>query len=279
MDSLVFHNGIVLTADEAKVSATLAGLQYGWGVFTTLRIINGSAFVFDRHWERLVKHAEKARVAVFLDKEAARQALDEIIKANSVVDGRARFTLLKGSFGSWRTGLENETDVLIFTSTRERQNRGREITLTISPYRLLSSHPLAGVKRTSMIENLIAFDEARTREFDEAVMLNERGEIVSATAGNIFWSDGKELYTPSLSTGCIAGITRNLILEAARRINIHAVEGSFPLQSIGNATEVFLTSTSRGITPVKTYDIRVYDSRTASMTRNILREYKKIFVR
>ena len=277
MDALIFHNDTILPAKEARVAATLAGLQFGWGVFTTIRILNGKAFVFDRHWDRLLRHAERSRIAVPFERDPAREALDKLIHANSVDNGRAKITLLKGAMGSWRTGLENESEILIFTSTQNKAGYEKEFSLTVSPYRLLSTHPLTGVKRTAMVEHLLAFEEARARSFDEAVMLNERGEIVSATASNIFWSDGKELYTPSLSTGCIAGITRNLVLESARRISIHAVEGSFPLQSISAATEVFLTATSRGITPIRTYDIRTFDSRAASMTRNIRREYEKLF--
>ena len=277
MDALIFHNDTILPAKDARVAATLAGLQFGWGIFTTIRIRKGQAFAYDRHWDRLARHAERSRIPVLLDRESVRVALDKIISANSVENGRARVTMLKGAMGSWRTGLENEAETLIFTSRQDNLGSGREMTLTVSPYRLLSSHPLIGVKRTAMVEHLLAFEEARARSFDEAVMLNERGEIVSATASNIFWSDGKELYTPTLSTGCIAGITRNLVLDSARRINIHAVEGSFPLQSISAATEVFLTSTSRGIIPIRTYDIKSFDSRAASMTRNILREYEKLF--
>ena len=168
-----------------------------------------------------------------------------------------------------------ESEVLIFT-TSEAAQKPRAVNLTISPYRLLSSNPLAGVKRTAMLENLLAFDEARNRNFEEAVMLNERGEIVSATAANIFWVEGNELCTPSLGTGCIAGITRAFVLEIARRINIHAVEASFPLQRLLDANEVFLTSTTRGITSVKSYDFKAYDDKFASITRNIAHQFKKL---
>lgn len=279
MDSLVYHNGRIIEAAEAKVAATLAGLQYGWGVFTTLRVHQSKVFAFDRHWDRLVRHAEKARVSLTIEKLEAEQSLVELIRANSLTNGRARLTVLKGAVGSWRTGVEGESEMLIFTAPEVTRVNAREFSLTVSPYRLLSSNPLAGVKRTAMLENLLAYEEARSRNFDEAVMLNERGEIVSATAGNIFWTDGKELHTPSLPTGCVAGITRGLVLEAARRINVHTVEGSFPLQSLSSAGEVFLTSTSRGITLIKSYDLRVFDSRTAAISKNLSREYEKLFAR
>jgi branched-subunit amino acid aminotransferase/4-amino-4-deoxychorismate lyase len=275
MDKLIFHNDQMMEASGASVAATMAGVQYGWGIFTTLRVFGGKVFAFDRHYERLFKHGEKARVPILITKERAKRAIDDLIKANQLVDGRIRLTVLKGVAGSWRTFQERESEVLIF-STSEQLQKPPEFRLTISPYRLLSSNPLAGVKRTAMLENLLAYDEARGRNFDEAVLLNERGEIVSATAGNIFWVEGNELCTPSLGTGCIAGITRAFVLEIARRINIHVVEASFPLPRLLDANEVFLTSTARGINLVKSYDFKTYDLKLASITRNIAHQFKKL---
>jgi branched-subunit amino acid aminotransferase/4-amino-4-deoxychorismate lyase len=275
MDRLIFHNEEIVEATNATVAATIAGVQYGWGIFTTLRAYEGKVFAFDRHYERLVKHSEKARVPILLNKDRAKRAINELIQANGLVNGRIRMTILRGIAGSWRTLQESESEVFIF-STSEEAPKPRELNLTISPYRLLSSNPLAGVKRTAMLENLLAFDEARSRNFDEAVMLNERGEIVSATAGNIFWVEGNELCTPSLGTGCVAGITRAYVIEIAKRINIHVVEASFPLPRLLDASEVFLTSTARGITLIKSYDFKAYNNRLASITRNITHQFKKL---
>jgi branched-subunit amino acid aminotransferase/4-amino-4-deoxychorismate lyase len=275
MDRLIFHNEQIVDATSATVAATLAGVQYGWGVFTTLRAYESRVFAFERHWGRLLRHSEKARVPVTIGKDEAKRAINELIQANALVNGRIRLTILKGIAGSWRTNQEKESEVLIFT-TSEQTPKTREMNLTISPYRLLSSNPLAGVKRTAMLENLLAYEEARSRSFDEAVILNERGEIVSATAGNIFWVEGIELCTPSLGTGCIAGITRAYVLEIAKRINIHVVEASFPLPRLLDANEVFLTSTARGITPVRSYDFKTYDEKLANMTKNISHQFKKL---
>src|SRR5713226_2316309 len=96
MHRLIHHNDRILDAADAKIAPTAAGLLYGWGVFTTLRIYGCKAFAFDRHWKRLMLHAERARVSVALDLKHARRAIDKLIAANSVENGRARLTLLKG---------------------------------------------------------------------------------------------------------------------------------------------------------------------------------------
>ena len=275
MDRLIYHNDRVVEVSEAKIAPTLAGALYGWGLFTTLRIYEGRAFAFEHHWERLLKSSEKARVALGISVEAMKQALIDIIAANGVRQGRARITILKGEAGSWRGAAAREADVLIFTAG-EAARPPAPLALTVSPYRLLSGGPLAGVKRTAMIENLLAYDEARSRSFDEAVLLNERGEMVGATAANLFWAQGDELFTPSLATGAIAGVTRRFVCDLAASARLHVVEGSFTTQRLLDAREVFLTSTTREISIVASYDVKQYDAREANITRVIQRRFREL---
>jgi branched-subunit amino acid aminotransferase/4-amino-4-deoxychorismate lyase len=275
MHRLIYHNDGILDAAEARLSPTTAGLLYGWGVFTTLRIYDGKPFAFDRHWARLMLHAERSRVPVTTDLKLARRALDKLIAANSVAQGRARLTLLRGDAGSWRVESGRETEFLIFTSSEAPRARA-DLALTLSPYRVLSTALLAGVKQTAMLENLFALEEARSRDFDEAVLLNERGEMVSATAANIFWVQGDEVFTPSLATGCVSGITRHFIHEITERWKLHLVEGSFPVQRLTDAREVFLTSTSREVSLVSSFDARQYHIRQARIAKLISREFQKL---
>lgn len=272
---LIFQNDRIIGAADARVAPTAAGLLYGWGVFTTLRIYDGKAFAFDRHWKRLLLHAERAHIAPALDLKQAGRAFDKLIAANSVEQGRARLTLLRGDAGSWRVEPGKETEFLIFTSS-EAPGARTDLTLTLSPYRVLSTALLAGVKQTAMLENLFALEEARARDFNEAVLLNERGEIVSAAAANIFWVQGDEVFTPSLATGCVSGITRHFIHEVTTRFKIHLVEGSFPVQRLLDAREVFLTSTAREVTIVSSFDAKHYNNKQARIAKLIGREFQKL---
>lgn len=275
MHRLIYHNDRIIDAASAHISPTVAGLLYGWGVFTTLRVYAGKPFAFDRHWARLMVHAEKAHIPATLDLENARRALDELIAANSVSQGRVRLTLLRGDAGSWRVAPGRETEFLIFTASVAPPTKA-DLALTLSPYRVSSTSSLAGVKQTAMLENLFALEEARSRDFTEAVLLNERGEMVSATAANLFWVEGDEVFTPSLATGCVSGITRHFIHEITTRWNLHLVEGSFPLQRLLDAREVFLTSTSREVTIVSSFDAREYSNKQARIAKLIGREFQKL---
>jgi branched-subunit amino acid aminotransferase/4-amino-4-deoxychorismate lyase len=275
MDRLIYHNDAIVDVAAAGLSPSIAGVVHGWGVFTNLRVYSGRPFLFEQHWERLIRHAEKARVPVTVDRDMAAGALRQLLEANSVVNGRARLMILKGPTGSWRTDDGRESEFLIFTA-QDLKPAPRSVTLTLSPYRVLATGPLAGVKQTAMLDHMLAFEEARSRGFSEALMLNERGEIVCGAAGNIFWVEADELFTPALSTGCVAGITRSLVHEIAGRVNIHIVEGGYPIQRLQDASEAFVTSSLRGIAPVSSFDIKQFDLTQARVARNIAREFQKL---
>ena len=274
MDRLIYYNDRIIETGRAAVPATNAGLLYGWGVFTTLRVCEGNVFAMGRHWERLARHAEQALIELPLDREQLVRALEDLVAANRVREGRARITVLKGDAGPWGA-QERQAELLIFTSS-ERPRTGIETAVTISPYRMTSHGPLAGIKRTAMLENLLALEEARSRGFSEALMVNERGEVVGAAAANIFWAEGGELYSPSAGTGCIAGITRGFVIEIARRLSLPVIEGGFPLQRLSDAGEVFLTSTARGITSVSSFDLKKYDPAKSWISKAIDREFQKL---
>jgi branched-chain amino acid aminotransferase len=214
-------------------------------------------------------------VPVELDIEQARNSNSELIQANGVSAGRVRITALRGEAGAWSREQAADGELIIFTSS-DQLPPPRDAAITMSPYRVLSHGPLAGVKRTAMLDNVLALEEARSRGFAEAVMFNERGEIVGATAANIFWSEGEEIITPSLGTGCVAGVTRALVLEIARRERIPVVEGGFPVQRLLEADRVFLTSTVKEITFVSEFDHKRYNRTEWSSAQRIEREFQKL---
>ena len=176
MHSNVYANGRIVEQSDAPVAAS-AGVLYGKGVFTTVRIEGGQPFLFEKHLRRLSENA-KAIGLVPVDSSAIEEGLEAVIAANSVVSGRARISLLDASGSTiWGGSGETATEVHIITG---------ELRSVPGEFRL-------GVH--------------------EAVRLNERGEIVSGAMSNIFWLSGGELYTPSLRTGCLPGTVREMILE------------------------------------------------------------------
>jgi branched-subunit amino acid aminotransferase/4-amino-4-deoxychorismate lyase len=123
---------------------------------------------------------------------------------------------------------------------------------------------------------VLSWEEAQARDFDEAVMLNERGEIVSAAMANIFWVKDGTLHTPTLNTGAIAGITRGAVIELAGKQYIPMIEGVYELGDLVEADEIFLTSASLGVAFVNTFDFRQYSLAAASICTRLSNALKDL---
>jgi branched-subunit amino acid aminotransferase/4-amino-4-deoxychorismate lyase len=274
MHSIINHNGMLVESEVGSVSALNAGLLHGYGVFTTLRIYDRQPFMFEEHWHRLEENAEAIGLEQIWTRKAVRDGLLELVMANRVVEGRARITLLQAESQFWRNGEPlSWAELLIFTAPI--QSRTTEAAITISPYRINSASPLAGIKVIGNLQNILTLKEAEERGFDEAIVLNERGEICEAAAANLFWVRCGILYTPTLATGCLPGITRHLIIDLARQSHIEVTEGAFQTEHILGAEEVFLTSSTRELTRVHCLNYHQFPSGANSIFERLLKAYKQ----
>lgn len=264
----------MLEAAKARIAPVSSALLYGRGVFTTVAIYGGRPFLWPEHWARLMDHADRAGVdRSAFDEVEVTTSLNKLIAVNKVQDGRARVVLLASrgrEVWSAKGSSARQTDLLMMTG-EARQVPAEGLTLTVSPYRINSVSPIAGVKSTSALDRVLGWEEARARDFHEAVMLNERGELVSATMANLFWVKEGTVHTPSTATGAVPGVTRARTITLASEISIPLVEGVYELNDLADAEEVFLTSAGLGVAAVTTFDFHRYAVNVGSVT-TILRE-------
>ncbi len=261
MHAVIYLNKTMVDATKARVAPVSSAMLYGRGVFTTLAVHNGCPFLWSKHWSRLVDHAGKLSIEIAgLTEKSIGQALEKLLAVNQVEQGRARVILLaRGGRDSWKTKTLGgpKTDLLIMTSDPQPA-RSQGLTLAVSPYRFNTFSALAGIKSLNYLDQVLSWEEAHTRDFDEAVMLNERGEIVSTTMANIFWVKDGTVHTPNLNTGAIAGVTRATVIELAEKQFIPVVEGIYEMGDLTDADEIFLTSASLGVAIITTFDFRQY---------------------
>lgn len=261
MHPVIYLNRTMVEATKARVAPVSSAMLYGRGVFTTLAIHNGNPFLWANHWNRLTNHALKLDIDITgLTEKNVGEALEKLVAVNAVVDGRARVILLARSGQDiWKTKSagSKKTDLIIMTSDPHKL-RPSGMSLAVSPYRVNTSSPTSGVKSLNYLDHVLSWEEAQRRDFDEAVMLNERGEVVSATLANIFWSKEGTIHTPALSSGAIAGVTRELVIDIANKHFIPLVEGNYEIPDLTDADEIFLTSSGLGIASVTTFDFRRY---------------------
>jgi 4-amino-4-deoxychorismate lyase len=279
MHARIIHNERVLELSKARLPALSSAMLYGRGVFTTLAVHQARPFLWPEHWARLVAHAERCGVRLGqLDQETVGRALATLIKENGVEEGRARITLLTRALrGVWRQrgAGGRETDLLIMTGdARPVPEEG--LALTISPYRRNTLSPLTGIKSVNYLEHVIAWEEAHARDFHEAVVLNERGEIASATMANIFWVTRGTLHTPALITGALAGTTRARVIALAEELAFPLVEGMYDTSDLSDADEIFLTSAAHGVGLVTTYDFHRYTVSAGSVALRLREAFRQL---
>ena len=277
MHSHVVYNNRVVEASRVRLPPVTSAALQGRGVFTTLAVRRGRPFMWERHWGRLLEHADRARVdRREFEAEEARAALARLVEANNVTEARARVMLLgRAARGAWAHGAERATDLVIATAD-PRPPHEETMALTVSPYRLNTHSPLAGVKSVSYLEHVLAWEEARARDFDEAVVLNERGEVASATMSNIFWVKHGTVFTPPLAAGALAGTTRARVMELAEELAVPLVEGVYDLHDLGDAEEIFLTSAALGVALVTAFDFHRYTVPVGSVALRLHEAFRQL---
>jgi 4-amino-4-deoxychorismate lyase len=264
----------MLNAAKARIAPVSSAMLYGRGVFTTIAIYQGEPFFWPEHWDRLTHHAGQLKISCDeCTRDSVLTALKKLIAVNRVRDGRARVILLaRPSTQVWQAKPPGprQTDLLILTADPQKVP-ATGVSIAVSPYRFNSFSPLAGIKSLNYLDHVMSWEEAHARDFDEAVMLNERGEIVSATMANIFWVKEGTVYTPALSTGALAGVTRSCVIQLASKHFVPLIEGIYSMQDLTEADEIFLTSAGLGMAIVTTFDFRSYSTPAGSPTV-VLRE-------
>jgi len=176
--------------------------------------------------------------------------LQEVIRANHVKEGCARVYLVWNTVGGWRSD-EAMPDVDLVITTADLPKYPEMARLTVREQGRHAASPLAGVKTMSWLNSVWASREAQQAGFDEVVLLSERGEVSECTAANIFAVKDKRVLTPPLSSGCLEGVTRAVLMEIASEAGTSVSEQTLRLEDLYGADEVFITSTNRNVIGVK----------------------------
>ena len=257
--------GSIVPGDEALVSVLDHGFTVADGVFETLRVAHGQPFALSRHLERLARSAAALGLQA-PDEGVVRDAVGEVLFANAPIigsGGRLRITYTAGlsPLGSDRGHALPTLVVAVAKSAPWPE----ATTISTVPWVRNERSPIAGVKSTSYAENVVALRYAHDRGASEAVLANTRNELCEGTGTNVFVVMDGRVLTPPLASGCLAGVTRALVIEW-----FGAVEEPMPYEALPHADEVFLTSSTRDVHPVIRVDERTWSD--AGLTSGRLRE-------
>ncbi|GIG34997.1 4-amino-4-deoxychorismate lyase [Cellulomonas pakistanensis] len=263
-------NGALVPEAEATTSARDHGFVVGDGVFEAVKIDRGRIFALSRHLARMARSAAGIGLPGF-DVETVRRAAHEVVEANADVLGSA-YDLLRITFtggpGLLGSGRVDGPPTLVLGVTPGHDPAPETAVVTV-PYRRNELGALTGLKTTSYGENVVALARAHAAGATEAVFANTRGQLCEGTGTNVFVVRDGELLTPPLDSGCLAGVTRALVLEwsGGREVEL-------PYDALTDSDEVFLTSTARDVQAVVAVDGRPVGGGTAGpVTREVARVF------
>jgi branched-chain amino acid aminotransferase len=248
----VWVSGAVVEARRATVPADDHGLVVGDGVFETIKVIDGHPFALTRHLDRLHTSAAALGIEVPTHDEL-RLAVGELLAANAgevaAAPLRLRITVTGGP--SPLSSVRGDAPSTVLLALTPIDSVPSIVDVVVVPWTRNERGALAGVKSTSYAENVRALAFAHERGAGEAVFANTVGELCEGSGTSIFVGVGGRLLTPPLTSGCLAGVTRGLLLEW-----LDAAEEPMPVGALATADEAFLASTIRDIQPIRAVDGR-----------------------
>jgi branched-chain amino acid aminotransferase len=253
MSVLLWFGGRLQEATARLVSPLDHGFTVGDGVFETCELVGGRVFALTRHLDRLARSAAGLGLAL-PPEDVIRGAVAQVAQAwGAEVTGRLRITVTAGvaPLGSDR----GEAEPTLVVAAADARPPG-PMRVHIVDWTRNERSAVAGLKTTSYAENVVALARAHARGADEAIFGNTRAELCEGSFSNVFVETAGELLTPPLSSGCLAGTTRELVLEWAGEAGIPVREATLPLAALRTATHAALTSSLKGVVPIVAVDGR-----------------------
>ncbi|GGL23225.1 aminotransferase class IV family protein [Phycicoccus endophyticus] len=249
----VWVDGARVAPDEPALSALDHGVTVGDGVFETAKVDGGEAFALSRHLARLDRSMAGLGLPA-ADHDRVREGIAAVLAGEPIPFGRLRWTVTagRGPLGSDRQA-SRLTYVVTAVAHDPPPPSGAAVTV---PWVRNERSATAGLKTTSYAENVVALARAHEQGALEALFANTRGELCEGTGSNVFVVTGGVLRTPPVESGCLAGITRELVLQWCRAEALEVREETLPLEVLAQAEEVFLTSSVKDVLPVSVLDGR-----------------------
>jgi branched-chain amino acid aminotransferase len=281
MRGAVYVNGKIAPADQAVVPVYDHGFVYGEGVYETLRTYNRVPFLYDRHMRRLRQSAERLLLDVPFDDATMLTWIEQTIDAAGELNEAYVRILLTRGVGELNydpKSTPKPTTVIIVKPFEPPPARVFNDGIRISLIEMLRNHPKSVnpiIKSNNLLNNALAMQTAYRNGAEEALMCNYRGELTECSQANFFMVRGGAALTPKSEAGLLEGVTRAFVFEIGRELGIDVREETLYPKDLESADEMFITSTTRELSPVVNVDGRVVGSgRPGPVTTRLLERYQ-----
>ena len=277
----IYLNGELVNKEDAMVSVFDHGLLYGDGVFEGIRLYDGCVFKLDEHLERLEYSAKAILLDLPLSRQEFADAVCETCRANDLSNGYVRLVVTRGvgHLGLTPDGCGPPSVIIIADDIQlypeELYEKGLKI-ISVPTRRINASALPPAVKSLNYLNNILAKIEAKKVGYQEALMLNDKGEIAECTGDNVFVLSKGVLYTPPLDAGSLRGITRAAVMDIASDLGIPCREQALTRYDLWTAEECFLTGTAAEVIPCVEVDHRqVGNGQPGPTTKSFISKFRE----
>lgn len=278
----IYLDGKFVPEAEAKVSVFDHGLLYGDGIFEGIRFYNGRVFRLEEHLERLWDSARSICLEIPISRAEMTEALLETIRRNDLREGYIRQIVTRGvgNLGLNPAQCKRPSIIIIATTIALYPKEVCERGLTVVTCATRRTSPAAlnpAVKSLNYLNNVMARIEANLAGADEALMLNEAGNVAECTADNVFIIKRGHIFTPPIAAGALRGITRSVVFDIAAELGLKITETDITRHDVFVADECFLTGTAAEVIPVVKADGRTIGSgKPGSITARMISRFRAL---
>src|SRR5438105_9763747 len=281
-EAKIYIDGKFYSEANAKVSVLDHGLLYGDGIFEGIRFYNGRVFRLEEHLDRLWDSARSICLEIPMSKRDMTEAVLETIRQNHLRDGYIRLLVTRGvgNLGLNPTQCKYPSVIIIAATIALYHENFYRKGLTIVTCATRRSSPAAlnpAVKSLNYLNNVMARIEANLAGADEALMLNDAGNVAECTADNVFIVKHGQSFTPPVAAGALKGITRSVVFEIGAELGVKVRETDITRHDVFVADECFLTGTAAEIVPVVKADGRsIGNGKLGPITTRIIARFRQV---
>ncbi|AHM56596.1 putative branched-chain-amino-acid aminotransferase IlvE [Peptoclostridium acidaminophilum DSM 3953] len=261
----IYLNGEIVESEKLIFSPLSSGAAHGYGVFETIKVMEGRPIFLREHYDRLKKSCIASMITFEMDYERIIQACSDVLRLNAIRRGFLKITCFKGTSGS--------ADIVISTGEKTydapRYEEGFRLCYASVPRNEGSA--LTYIKSTNYMENIMQIKNVSEKGYDEPVFLNGKGVLCEGAISNIFFAREGKVFTPSVECGLLAGIARDKVIMACKDNGIEIVQGVFSRNFFRTADEIFITNSLMGVMPVCQFEGRKYKVRDYYITPKLSR--------
>jgi branched-chain amino acid aminotransferase len=273
-------NGSVVPAEEARVSVLDNGFTFGDAVYETLRTYHGRPFELSRHLTRLRASAARLGFAIPLDDARLGQELDTLLDRAGNSESYIRLIVSRGvgDISYHFDRVAGPTIVMVVKPLEPFPEAAYREGIAVAVVDIRRNHPSAldpAIKSCNLLNNILAVREAQARGAEEALLLNDRGDLAEGASTNVFVVTNGTIRTPPLAAGILAGITRDVLFGIFQDLGLPFREETMSLDALLTADEAFVTSSTREAMPIRSVNGRpVGDGNPGPVTQKVIAAFR-----